>query len=145
VNDDLATLTRISHSVEFSKSHFPMELAIPLLENGELLFRQMRPDLREAIHSSKLWAGDQLPSTRDLAQQLGVSRTVIVQAYEQLLAEGFVSDRTGPRTCESERLTCTSRHKETITKPEVFAFRQRSVSGGAIRVEVTGAHIVLWL
>jgi len=43
----------------------------------------------------KLPAGERLPSTRDLAEQLGISRTVVVLAYDHLLAEGFVEDVEG--------------------------------------------------
>jgi GntR family transcriptional regulator / MocR family aminotransferase len=82
-----------------------MQLAIPLTRSGKPLSRQVSSGLRGAILSSTLRAGDQLPSTRDFAQQLGVSRTVIVHAYEQLLAEGFVSGRPGSGTYVSEHLS----------------------------------------
>ncbi|SDG04021.1 aminotransferase-like domain-containing protein [Klenkia brasiliensis] len=42
--------------------------------------------------------GDRLPSTRDLARALGVSRTVTAAAYDQLLAEGWVTGRRGVGT-----------------------------------------------
>ncbi|MEI4270136.1 PLP-dependent aminotransferase family protein [Klenkia sp. LSe6-5] len=45
-----------------------------------------------------LRAGDRLPSTRELASQLGVSRTVTAAAYDQLLAEGWVAARHGVGT-----------------------------------------------
>lgn len=54
--------------------------------------------LREAILSGAFEAGDRLPSTRDLAEQLGVSRTVVLWAYDQLLAEGFAAGRAGSGT-----------------------------------------------
>jgi len=54
--------------------------------------------LREAILSGVFEAGDRLPSTRDLAEQLGVSRTVVLWAYDQLLAEGFAAARGGSGT-----------------------------------------------
>src|SRR4051812_15719010 len=57
-------------------------------------------------------AGEQLPSTRALADQLSVSRTVVVIAYEQLLAEGFVSGRAGSGTFVSEQLTYSRVSKE---------------------------------
>src|SRR5258708_21463868 len=41
---------------------------------------------------------ERLPSTRELAEQFHVSRTVVVLAYEQLLAEGFVVGRAGSGT-----------------------------------------------
>jgi GntR family transcriptional regulator/MocR family aminotransferase len=46
--------------------------------------------------------GERLPSTRDLAEQLSVSRTVILLAYDQLLAEGFLTGRAGSGTYVSE-------------------------------------------
>jgi GntR family transcriptional regulator / MocR family aminotransferase len=77
-------------------------LAIPLSREGEPLFRQVYRRLREAILSGALPAGDRLPSTRDLAEQLGISRTVALMAYEHLLAEGFVVGRGGSGTYVSE-------------------------------------------
>jgi GntR family transcriptional regulator / MocR family aminotransferase len=81
-----------------------MQLAIPLSRNGEPLFRQVYGGVRQAVLSGTLRAGDQLPSTRDFADQLGVSRAVVLMAYEQLLAEGFVTGRGGSGTYVSERL-----------------------------------------
>ena len=72
-----------------------MELAIPLSKNGEPLFRQVYLGLRQAILVGNFPAGGRLPSTRDLAQQLGISRTVVLLAYDQLLAEGFAVGRGG--------------------------------------------------
>jgi len=74
-----------------------MQLVIPL-SKGEPLFRQVYVSLRQAILAGTFRAGDRLPSTRDLAEQLGISRTVVVLAYEQLLAEGFVVGRGGSGT-----------------------------------------------
>jgi len=74
-----------------------MQLLIPL-SKGEPLFRQVYAGLRQAILSGTFRAGDRVPSTRDLAEQLGISRTVVVLAYELLLAEGFVAGRSGSGT-----------------------------------------------
>jgi GntR family transcriptional regulator/MocR family aminotransferase len=52
--------------------------------------------------SGALRSGEKLPSTRDLAEQLGVSRTVMLLAYDQLLAEGFAVGRAGSGTYVSE-------------------------------------------
>jgi GntR family transcriptional regulator / MocR family aminotransferase len=81
-----------------------MQLAIPLSKDGEPLFRQVYRGVRQAILSGTLDANDRLPSTRDLAEQLGISRTVILLAYDQLLAEGFVSGRGGSGTYVAEGL-----------------------------------------
>ena len=75
-----------------------MQLAIPLSRGSEPLFRQVYRGMRQAILSGALGAGEQLPSTRDLAEQLGISRTVVVLAYEHLLAEGFIAGRGGSGT-----------------------------------------------
>jgi GntR family transcriptional regulator/MocR family aminotransferase len=81
-----------------------MELVIPLSKNGEPFFRQIYKRTRQAILSGTFPAGERLPSTRDLAEQLGVSRTVVLLAYEQLLAEGFAVGRAGSGTYVPEGL-----------------------------------------
>jgi len=59
---------------------------------------QLADALRAATASGGLRAGDRLPSTRQLAAELGVSRTVTAAAYDQLLAEGWVAGRHGAGT-----------------------------------------------
>jgi GntR family transcriptional regulator / MocR family aminotransferase len=59
------------------------------------LFRQIYRQLRSAILSQALRPGTKLPSTRQLAAQLSVSRSAVVSAYEQLLAEGYASGKVG--------------------------------------------------
>src|SRR5438094_581187 len=73
-------------------------LAIPLSRQGGPLFRQVYLGLRAAILSGTFPGGEKLPSTRDVAEQLGISRTVVLLAYDQLLAEGFAVGRTGSGT-----------------------------------------------
>ena len=68
------------------------------------LFRQLYQQLRSAILSRGLRPGTKLPSTRELASQLGVSRSAAVSAYEQLLAEGYTSGRRGSGTYVSSDL-----------------------------------------
>jgi GntR family transcriptional regulator / MocR family aminotransferase len=75
-----------------------MQLAIPLSKKGGPLFRQVYLGLRQAIFTGAFRANGRLPSTRDLADQLGVSRTVVLLAYDQLHAEGFVAGRRGSGT-----------------------------------------------
>jgi len=62
------------------------------------LFRQIYLQLRSAILSGALRASTKLPSTRELAAQLGVSRAAVVAAFEQLLAEGYATGRKGAGT-----------------------------------------------
>ena len=55
------------------------------------LTAQIEDQLRQAIRSGVLHPGTALPSSRDLARQLGVSRGVVVSAYMQLGAEDLWS------------------------------------------------------
>ncbi|XVQ10800.1 PLP-dependent aminotransferase family protein [Spirillospora sp. CA-255316] len=59
---------------------------------------QIQDQLREAIRDRRLGAGERLPSTRRLAELLGVSRGTVVDVYEQLLAEGYVESAVGSGT-----------------------------------------------
>ncbi|MEM9036847.1 MAG: PLP-dependent aminotransferase family protein [Actinomycetota bacterium] len=54
--------------------------------------------LRDAVRSGRLAAGSRLPSSRALAADLGVSRGVVVEAYDQLIAEGYLHSRQGSGT-----------------------------------------------
>lgn len=62
------------------------------------LFQQIYRGLRESILSRRISAGDRLPVTRSLARDLGVSRNVVLLAYEQLIAEGYAVGRVGAGT-----------------------------------------------
>jgi GntR family transcriptional regulator/MocR family aminotransferase len=62
------------------------------------IYRQLYEGLRAAILSGRLVAGTQLPSTRLMAKELGVSRTTAVYAFEQLADEGYVVSREGSGT-----------------------------------------------
>jgi GntR family transcriptional regulator/MocR family aminotransferase len=59
---------------------------------------QVERQLREGIRSGRLRAGARLPPSRTLARDLGVSRGVVVEAYAQLVAEGWLSARRGAGT-----------------------------------------------
>lgn len=59
------------------------------------LHRQIYLTFRRAILEARFPAGKRLPSTRSLAQDLGVSRTTVLGAYDQLAAEGFLKSRAG--------------------------------------------------
>jgi len=59
---------------------------------------QIQDQLRAAIRDRRLGLGERLPSTRRLAELLGVSRGTVVDVYEQLLAEGYVESAVGSGT-----------------------------------------------
>ena len=59
------------------------------------MHEQLERSIRENIRSGRLQPGTKLPSTRGLAEELGVSRGVVVAAYGQLAAEGYLETRQG--------------------------------------------------
>jgi GntR family transcriptional regulator / MocR family aminotransferase len=65
---------------------------------AEPLHRQLASGLRDAIRTGRLAPTTRLPSTRVLAADLGVSRRLVVDAYSQLTAEGFLLSRHGSGT-----------------------------------------------
>lgn len=78
---------------------FPADLLVKLDRSGEAALRdQLERELRRAIHAGRLVRGSRLPPTRTLARQLGVARTVVVDAYGQLIAEGYLEAQQGSGT-----------------------------------------------
>jgi GntR family transcriptional regulator / MocR family aminotransferase len=67
-------------------------------EGTETLGAQLERELREAIRSQRLAPDERLPSSRQLADELAVSRGLVQECYSQLHAEGFLSTRSGSGT-----------------------------------------------
>ncbi len=84
-----------------------MPLVIPLSKNAGPLFLQVYLGFRQAILAGAFCGGEKLPSTRDAAEQLGISRTVVLLAYDQLLAEGYAEGRAGSGTYVSREVGTT--------------------------------------
>jgi GntR family transcriptional regulator/MocR family aminotransferase len=59
------------------------------------LHEQIERSIREDVRAGRLAAGARLPSSRNLAAELGVSRGVVSEAYGQLAAEGYLLARQG--------------------------------------------------
>ena len=77
----------------------PWQLSIAIDRNrDESLSRQIQQAIRRRIAEGSLEPGVRLPSTRQLSSDLGVSRSVTVEAYEQLTAEGFLASTPGSGT-----------------------------------------------
>lgn len=65
---------------------------------GRPLHLQIYEGYRRAIVDGRLRPGQRLPSTRTLAEDLGLSRIPVVMAFSQLVAEGYVESRVGAGT-----------------------------------------------
>ncbi|MFF1674321.1 GntR family transcriptional regulator, partial [Nocardiopsis flavescens] len=66
--------------------------------SGAPLTVQLAAALRAAVADGSLAEGERLPSSRSLAARLGVSRTVVTDAFQQLYAEGWLEGRHGSGT-----------------------------------------------
>lgn len=80
-----------------------MELHVTVSGRRDLA-GQIYRQLRDSIVDGRLAGGTRLPSTRDLAQQLGVSRKTTLDVFERLLAEGYLQSRRGAGTFVSDKL-----------------------------------------
>jgi GntR family transcriptional regulator / MocR family aminotransferase len=107
-----------------------MDIAIPLSKSGEPLFRQIYAGFRAAILAGQIRAGERLPSTRDLGEQLHVSRTVVVMAFDQLLAEGYVEGRRGSGTYVSEIGTERGKEKPSLARLHLSRFGSAAALAG---------------
>ena len=87
----------------------PHGAAAPLIavdRNGEKpLHRQIYDAFRAMILERRLQPGQQIPSTRALADELGISRIPVLNAYSQLLAEGYIDSRSGAGTFVTSSLS----------------------------------------
>lgn len=76
-----------------------VDLPVAVDRNSRVpLVTQVGDQLRAAMRNGQLTAGSRLPSSRALAGLLGVSRTVVTEAYQQLYAEGWLDGRHGSGT-----------------------------------------------
>src|SRR6185437_621138 len=93
---------RQRHLLSFRDDHFQDEPAVKTTASPEILSlvpvdrklaiplqQQIYDGLRNAILAGLLRAGQRVPSTRALAVDLGVSRLPVLNAYDQLLHEGY--------------------------------------------------------
>ena len=104
------------------------------LDGDGPLHRQLYRALRAAILNGRLAAGQRLPGTRQLARELGISRNTVLQACEQLLAEGYTTGRARSGTFVADALPARasgprgasgSGAAETAREPTLSALGQR--------------------
>ena len=119
------------------------ELVLESLEsnlNADLpAHRRIFELIRQAILSHQLQGGSKLPSSRNLASEIGCSRNTIIAAYEQLLAEGYVESRIGRGTVVADTLPSYSlisqsvradntTNEELINLPRVLSRRGKKLT-----------------
>lgn len=79
------------------------------------LSQQVYLSIREMVDSGKWQRGYRLPPTRDLADELGIARKTVKQAYDQLIIEGYLEARGRQGTFVKELVETTN--SETISSP----------------------------
>jgi GntR family transcriptional regulator/MocR family aminotransferase len=98
------------------------------------LYSQVYRAIRADILNGRTRPGVKVPSTRSIASELAVSRNIVVIAYEQLLAEGYLVTRTGAGTFVAaelpEKLTLVegderARSMKTTAPPRLSAYASR--------------------
>ncbi|MBC2886118.1 GntR family transcriptional regulator [Ochrobactrum sp. CM-21-5] len=97
------------------------------------LYRKLARILGELIDDGQLAAAISLPPERDLAEQLGIGRITVRNAYKELLTQGLVEARRGSGTFVAERPTRISQHLWRLT-----SFSEDMTSRG----KEPGAHVI---
>ena len=115
-----------------------MDLAITLDHHSSLpLHRQLYDELRNSILIGRLTAGDRVPSTRSLADSLGISRSTVTHSYDQLISEGYLETAIGSGTSVSAQLP-----DELLQAPVVKSARQSvPIKRTSIRLSGYGASL----
>jgi GntR family transcriptional regulator / MocR family aminotransferase len=109
--------------VDRTNSTPPGDVLVDLRRDRRVaLHRQIETAIRDGIRSGRLQLGTALPPTRTLAAQLGVSRGVVVEAYQQLVAEGYLTSRAGGYT-------------RVAVGPEALRKRARPPEEPALRID----------
>jgi DNA-binding transcriptional MocR family regulator len=103
------------------KSGFPEAKHMILLNlnrtNHIPLYQQVIDQIKEMVENDILEPGTRLPSSRIMAEKLGVNRSTITNAYQELWAQGYIDSRPGSYSCIRKRFkmaTVTRKQKKGI-------------------------------
>jgi len=106
---------------------------------GKPAYQRLAEAIREGILLGRFRPGDRLPPSRNLARNLGLARNTVLEAYEQLSAEGYLASRHGSGTFVASQLPERAfRPVPAVTEsvgagspasPAISAFGERVVGG----------------
>jgi DNA-binding transcriptional regulator YhcF (GntR family) len=97
------------------------------------LYRQVYRSIRQGILERRIAPATRLPSSRELADQAGLSRNTVIRAYEQLTAEGYAETRHGAGTFVAAALPeagpspARARRRRAATRP-VSEYAERAMA-----------------
>ena len=107
------------------------------------MYRQLYESIRGGICGGNIPVGERLPSIRKISEELGISRTTVEQAYQQLCVEGYVSSRP-----QSGYFVEASVKNEFAAEPEESSVREQSAGirydFGSRYVDSRSSDIELW-
>lgn len=101
------------------------------------LYRQLYDGFRQAVLDRRLRPGERIPSTRALAGELGISRLPLLEAFERLVAEGYLESRVGAGTFVAEAVpgatgperhapaTASRRSRRAVSRDTDFLLERR--------------------
>lgn len=104
---DIIGIIKSANFTENIQTNFNMEdFPFLMLDESSVvpLYRQIYENVRREILRGKMVSGTRLPASRVLAKQLNVSRLTVVNAFEQLLAEGYLEGKTGAGTFVASKI-----------------------------------------
>lgn len=117
-----------------------MDIVIELPDDpGRPAYQRLAEAIRESILGGRFRAGERLPPTRVLASNLSLARNTVLEAYEQLIAEGYLSARHGSgtyvapdlpdRAFRAERVANRSARDGQGPAPRLSDFAERLIAG----------------
>lgn len=121
---------------------FALSIDLPDRRSRRLL-REIHRQLRDAIAEGRLHPGMRVPSRRDMADRLGVSRNLVATVYDMLIAEGLIEARHGSGTFVA-RENATPPPAAPLAEADPRLPRQPetySVGAGAVRVPDPGVNL----
>lgn len=127
---------RKRENFEFEAIHFDDE-------SDDHRYVQLERQIRGAIVDRRLPAGARVPSSRNLARLLSVSRNTVMTAYEQLISEGYLQASTGSGTHVATILPEASELKRTLRPAEATAVGVEELSSVGQRLALQAKPVVL--
>ncbi len=88
-------------------------------ESKDSLSKQIYSSIKESVLYGTLQPGEKLPSSRELSKYLNVARNMVVESYEQLIAEGYAYSKSGSGTYISEGVLFQGARTRSVHKQQI--------------------------
>jgi GntR family transcriptional regulator / MocR family aminotransferase len=109
------------------------------------LQKQLYAQLRQLILERRIPSGQPLPSSRSLAEELGVARVTVTRAYSQLVSEGYIETQTASKTIVRKDLPAASLESASLSQAKLAPSAVSFLSANANHIQMLGtADIPAW-